>query len=271
MIRIALFTALAQEHTVLRRLTPPWERLKNHTVRTYRKRFKSVICTLFETGMGKEAFQRAFELAFDDGDFDLVVSAGFAGSLDETIDVGAVCVGERFLALSGELPLKPERTLLASPTRPAALCFTRAWGLRRARVATVERVQDKRSLADAIGGRATLVDMETYHAAMGAAKRSVAFLSLRSVSDGLNDPIDFDLETLVSAEGHIQIHRVLREIGRSPRLLGSLITTWRRSRRAETPLAKALRGFLTLPSRDLRRIIQEQRVSVVPALESPCR
>ncbi len=271
MIRIALFTALAEEHAFLRHLTPPWERLKLHAVRTYRKRFNNVTCTLYETGMGREAFERAFEFAFADGDFDLVVSAGFAGSLDETIDVGAVCVGERFLALSGALPLQPERTLLASPTRPAALCFTKAWDLRRARVATVERLQDKRSLAEAIGGRATLVDMETYHAAMGAAKRSVAFLSLRSVSDGLNDPIDFDVETLISADGHIQIHRVMREIGRSPRLLASLITAWRRSRRAAAPLAKALRAFLTLPSGDLRRIIEEQRVSMVHALESPCR
>lgn len=267
MIRVALFTALAQEHTLLRRQTAPWKRLKDRSIRTYRKRLNNVVCTLFETGMGRVAIERAFELALEDGDFDLVVSAGFAGSLDDTIGIGEVCVGEHFLAMAGTQPIIPQAPVLRCPTGPAALCFIKAWELTRTRVATVERVVDKPTLSEAIGGKATLVDMETYHAAVNAARRSVAFLSMRSISDGLNDAIDFDVEALTSADGHILASKVIRELGRSPRLLASLITAWRRSQRAAPPLAKALRAFLTLPSRDLKRIIVEQRVSVVPLLE----
>ncbi|MHC1743526.1 MAG: hypothetical protein AB9873_10900 [Syntrophobacteraceae bacterium] len=268
MIRIALFTALAQEHTPLRRLTSPWERLKHRAARAYGKRFDNVECLLFETGMGRDRIERAIELACTNGAFDLVVSAGFAGSLDEQVGVGQVCIGEHFLTLPRLSPLTPEGTLLTSPVGAVATRFAAAMDLPRVRVATVERVQDKGALCQAIGGRATLVDMETYFAARAAAERSLAFLSLRSVSDGLEDPIDFDVEALSNAEGRIQVSRVIRQIGRSPRLLLSLIAAWKRSRPAAASLARTLHALLTLPSDDLDRIIKEQRVSTVASLES---
>lgn len=267
MIRIAIFTALPQEHALFRRKTPPWETVQAGPVGSYRKIFSDRECILTETGMGRRGIERALDWAYRGTSPDLILSAGFAGSLDPRFEVGEVFLGEQFLVVRGASALGREDPALSCPAGPTLAAFARTAGLRRVRVATVEAVQGKPALCERLGGASTLVEMETYFTAMTAAKRETPFLSIRSVSDGLGDAIDFDVAALSDADGRVLVSRVIQQIVRSPRLLASLLSAWKRSRLAASSLAAVLRAFFSLPSEDLERIIHEQRVSILTSPE----
>jgi nucleoside phosphorylase len=267
MIQIVIFTALPQEHTLFRRMTSPWEPTGSVNLRSYRKHLSEREVILIETGMGRRAIQRALDEVLRGSDPDLILSTGFAGSLDQGLGVGKVCLGDHFLTVHGRSPLKRQSAELTCPTGPALERLGSEWGLARVRVATVEEVLAKQPLCEHLGGASTLVDMETYFTAMAAAKRGIPFLSIRSVSDGLSDVIEFDIAALTDQDGRVLVSRVIWSLLKSPRLLGSLIAAWKRSRHAASSLAAVLQAFLSLPSEDLGRILQEQRVSILTSPE----
>lgn len=268
MTRMALFMALPQEHAPLRRLTAPWELVQRWPLRTFLKRLPDRDWLLIESGMGRCAIERALEWAFRYMKPDCILSAGFAGSLDERLRVGQVCLGEHYMSYAGPLPTAGRTPGLQNPTGPTLERFRSPRRLAHARVVTVELVQNKRALHEELGGASMLVDMETYYAAAAAAKRRVPFVSMRSVSDSLDDAIDFDVEVLTDAHGHIVISRVVRQVVQAPRILVPLLSAWKRSRVAGAALAEAARAFLSLPSRDIEGVLGEQHVSVLDPCES---
>lgn len=263
MVRVMMLAALSEEHSRLRRRTAPWKREPPRSLPTYRKRFPGAECLLLETGMGRRSIELALERLHGDRRPHLILSFGFAGSLDAELGVGKVGLGERFIRLAAPSANRLEGPMLVAPTESTLGRHASAWGLERVRVATMETVQDKMALARHLGGSGTLVDMETYFAAEAAAALGTAFVSIRSVSDALADAIDFDVGALSDPEGRIRISRVLRQAGRSPRMLLSLGAAWKRSRQAADSLADVLQSLLLLPPEELEAICREQHVTTL--------
>ena len=88
MIRIALLFALPQEYACLKRIMGSW-RLET------REPFKSFVCqdsskelVLIESGMGRDRMLEALEWLLGRTHPDLVIAAGFAGSLTGELAVG---------------------------------------------------------------------------------------------------------------------------------------------------------------------------------------
>ncbi len=286
-MRTVLLFALPEEHASFRTATGPW-------CLTCQTPFKTFLCTtlshdlvLVETGMGQEPLCRALSWLLELPHPDLIISAGFAGSLSEHLSVGDVCLGEAFMCFdedyglhrSGEvaraaLPDAASRNHdgLASVMECSPLAtfhlkrdseHPRQWLplagrhlFHQARIITVTRPQQKALLAHRFAEGTSLMDMESYYAVRFCFERRIPVLAIRVVSDGLEDELDFDLGAISDDQGKVRVARVLASVIRSPRLMRSYYHAWRRSRTAARSLGSFLTGVLALPERDLEGLVR---------------
>lgn len=170
-------------------------------------------------GVGRERAARATALLLDGHRPRRIISAGFAGGLDETIARGSL--GEpgavRREADSTPLPLAAAGR---NPAQPPPV------------ILTLDRIArtpaEKAALATATG--AALVDMETFAVAEVAAAAGIPCHGLRVVSDAAADELPADLGRLVQPQSAARrAGAVLGMLGRRPRAVADLWRLWERA------------------------------------------
>jgi len=260
MIRIALLFALPQEYAHFKRLMGSW-RLRS------RKPFKSYLypkegrgkadgkeLILLETGMGHKRTIEGLEWLLEWWHPDMVVAVGFAGSLTTDLTVGDVCWGEIVVPLDCRPGAEMERRLnLKTGEGFVQLC--REHRIRRTRIVTATQPKPKQPLSVKFSDFPSIMDMETYYVARFCCRNRLPFCSLRAISDGLWDEIDFNLRAISDAQGRVKIPLVLASVLKEPQLLKSYHHSWKRSRIAAGNLGKALCGFLQLPPAEIRNLV----------------
>ena len=142
---------------------------------------------VFHTGVGEKRCRTHIENFLRQQQFKYLISAGFAGALDEELRIGNLLLSENFSS--------PE--LLASPH----LEFADA-GLFVGKLATVPGVIDSKFERDrwAAESGAAAVDMETEFIAAACASHRVPILSLRVMSDTPSEPFPAPPEVLFDLE-----------------------------------------------------------------------
>jgi adenosylhomocysteine nucleosidase len=156
---------------------------------------------VFHTGVGEKSCRAHIENFLRQQQCKYLISAGFAGALDEKLQIGNLLLSENFSS--------PE--LMASPHLDCA-----ADGLFVGKLATVRGVIDSQSERDRLaaesGGAA--VDMETEFIAAACAAHRVPMLSLRAISDTPSEPFPappnvlFDLEKQKTDFGRLALYLV---------------------------------------------------------------
>ena len=230
MSRIAIIAAMEREVAPLIR---DWKvrtvRTMEHGGRRYRL-FENGEATLVCGGIGAEAARRATEAVIREVQPVRVISVGFAGALDASLQVGHVfeprtvinaADGVRTEVGSGE-------GILVSST-------------------TVAGKAQKTRLSKAYG--ATAVDMEAAAVAQGAQARGVEFGALKVISDAA----DFNLPPLdrfVAADGRFQSVRFACHVALRPWLWGATIALARNSAKASQALCHAVTTYLGRECRD---------------------
>jgi len=170
-------------------------------------------------GVGQERAARAAELLVDGHRPRRLISAGFAGGLDETIARGSLVEPGAVRREADPVPLSlaPAGRGPAEP-RPLLLTLDRI-----ARTATV-----KAALATATG--AALVDMETFAVAEVAAAAGIPCHGLRVVSDSATDELPADLGRLVQPQSPARrAGSLLGLLGRWPQAVADLWRLWERA------------------------------------------
>lgn len=233
-----IFAALPEEYRCLLKAAGPWRMVCRQPFRMFGRSVAGREWRLIETGMGRERITRATAWAVQEGLPDLVLSVGFCGSLTADLPVGSVVLGQSFQLLQSL-----EEQCEAAPIgyREAGrgiveLC--RTLPARCAPVVTLLRPQAKQLLRRRFAAAATVIDMESYFAAGFARDHGLPFLCLRAVSDGAQDEIEFDLDS-ISTNGRVRILKVLALLYRRPNLLPVFHHAWQRSRLAAKELAQA--------------------------------
>lgn len=156
---------------------------------------------VFHTGVGEKRCRAQIEAFLRRRQFKYLISAGFAGALDQELEVGDLLLSENFSS--------PE--LL----RSAHLDFAGA-GIFLGKLATVPGIVDSISERDrwAIKSGAAAVDMETEFIATACAARQIPILSLRAISDTPSKPFPappnvlFDLEKQKTNPGRLALYLV---------------------------------------------------------------
>ncbi|RCS49307.1 hypothetical protein DTL42_12285 [Bremerella cremea] len=147
---------------------------------------------VLETGVGRKAAAAATRDALDIIAPKWVVSAGFAGGLVPELKRGHVVMPNRVVDKEGslvEIPLNlTEQQIAATP------------GLAVGTLLTVDRiigdVEEKRALGEAHA--AVAVDMETLAVAQACREKDRTLISVRIISDAVDQPLPKDLEKMMS-------------------------------------------------------------------------
>jgi nucleoside phosphorylase len=254
MMKITLLSALSHEYAAFKKLAGPWQTRTTRPFRVFSCSAFQKDLDLIETGMGKGALDEAFHAILKIGRPDLIVSMGFAGSLCAELEVGKVVLGNRFLRhapADGRAPRGGLRIELHSGL--AELCLQNGIGM--ARVVTTERPEPKSALIHRFADTPSVVDMETYFLCRRSLEEGIPFLSIRSVSDGASEEIDFDLGVISDAKGRVSAAKAAAAVVKKPRLALSFFHLWRNSRKAASSLGNAMVKVLSLPESELRHVV----------------
>ena len=130
---------------------------------------------ILHTGVGAKICKSRLEGFFTGGDYQALISAGFAGATTDKIDIADLVLGENF---SSPQLLSKARQLLPES-------FTHVGKLFRVD-AVIDSPGERNELALKIG--AIAVDMETECIAQACAARGLPMLSLRAITDTPVDP-----------------------------------------------------------------------------------
>ncbi|RPJ09472.1 MAG: hypothetical protein EHM36_04310, partial [Deltaproteobacteria bacterium] len=195
MTRIVLFAALPEEYAPLKRMVGPWSHRSSRPFRSFLRLLPGKELLLVETGMGPARIREALEWIHGTSPADVIVSLGFAGSLNEEYDVGEVYFGQSFMRLRSSSGKVPGEELLLDRSE-AILGFCNHHRVGGARVVTVDRPESKQLLKRAFVDGPTVMDMESHIVALFAMRECLPFFCFRGVSDGLEDAIDFDIHAI---------------------------------------------------------------------------
>src|SRR6202521_3818187 len=231
MSRIAIIAAMERE---VRPLIRSWKARTNvrtleHGGRRYRL-FENGDATLVCGGIGAEAARRATEAVIREVNPVRVISVGFAGALDASLQVGHVFEPRTVINAAdgvGTEVASGEGILVSS--------------------STVAGKEQKIRLGKAYG--ASAVDMEAAAVVQGAQARGVEFGALKVISD----TADFNLpagDRFVAADGRFQSARFACHVALRPWLWGTTIALMRNSAKASCALSEALTSYLGRETHD---------------------
>jgi nucleoside phosphorylase len=252
---ITLLFALPQEYAALKRRTGPWRLVARKPFKTFSHKFNQTEITLVETGMGHGRMIEALEWLLNRGHPDLAIAAGFAGSLGSDLAVGDVCLGEAFSCFDSDLHVHiPSR--FSHEVVQRLIPFCDEYRVRRVQIITARKPVPKHSLGERFAGTLSVLDMESYFVAQFCREKMIPFISLRAISDGIGDEIDFDLEAISDRGRRVRVCLVLASLLKDPCLLRSYYASWKRSIKASQSLATVLAGLLRFPSAALWALVR---------------
>ncbi len=153
---------------------------------------------ILHTGVGAKIAERRMAAFLDRQRFDFVLSSGFAGGVDPSLEVGDLLLANNYS--------DPE---LLDRARQLLICQV-------ARLVTTDRIVESRQEREEFARqhRAVAVDMETQSIAQACVARQIPLLSLRVISDTTAAPFPAPPEVLFDLE---------RQRTPSLRLLGHLL------------------------------------------------
>lgn len=156
---------------------------------------------IFHTGVGRQRCEHVIADFLDATRPRLLISSGFAGGVNESLNVGDVIVAENF-------------------SDAALISHTQA---RRVKLLTANAVvEDREAIARKFGADA--VDMETEVIAQACATRSIPMLSLRVISDTARQPFPAPMSILFDmARQRPHYSRLILYFMRNPGRISNLI------------------------------------------------
>lgn len=241
-MHITIITAMPEERAAVRAvLTAPVEKRRYAGYPACLGRLAGHTILIIESGMGFENAGRAAEAIIGAAVPDLLISAGFCGGLAPELRVGDVVVATALLvATVGDLENVP--TDVPDACRKLVDASTPDDRLFSGSFISTPRMLPKRRLAGMVppSVRCPAVEMESAAIAQIAARHRVPFAAIRSVSDPLEEELDFSLEEFCNRDMKISIPRVLLAVLRTPRIIPQLIRLASNSRVAAKRLGSAI-------------------------------
>jgi adenosylhomocysteine nucleosidase len=221
MPEIAIVAALERE---VRPLVREWKTAeREHGGKKFRF-FESALAVVVCGGIGPEAARRATEAVIALYRPARVLSAGFAGSLTESLQVGEV--------------LEPRRVVDA---RDGSKTDTGAGDGLLVSFSSVAGTEQKAKLAGAYGAQA--VDMEAAAVAKGAEARGLQFAAIKAISDESGFPMP-SMQQFIAADGSFQSGRFALHCALRPWSWGAVLRLARNSSLASRSLCSKLESVI---------------------------
>ncbi|MBN1312433.1 MAG: hypothetical protein JXB30_13530 [Anaerolineae bacterium] len=246
---IGLIAAMPQESEALLRCIEQWEHIALGPLKGARFRLIDRDCLLVTSGMGLKRAADGARALLAAAKVHWLVSFGIAGAVKDDLQIGDVVI-------AGKTCLLDE--ILSGTFWPLASLSEMAWDAAArtlrpdgARLVAGTAITTRGSqvapqlLEDVVN---PVLEMETAGIAPVAAGAGVPLLSIRSISDGPQAPIPFNLEVVLDEESNLRMGKVLMAALRRPQIILQSWRMMRNSRKAADSAAKAVAALLSQPS-----------------------
>jgi len=247
--KIGLIAAMPSESAALLRLFRGRKRIRIGSLPGAGFQRGGRECILVTSGMGTRRAAEAARILIETAHPSCLISFGIAGAVREDLNIGDVVLAMKNYTFEGGS--------LSAPRPLAPLS-----GGARAAVAQVLRPFDARLFAGSavttreaqLGPQSSpqlenpVLEMETAGILQAAAPGGIPLVVLRSVSDGPQSPIPFDLETVMDDDYKLRPAAMLKAILKHPEILLQSGRMARNSRVAADNAARAVLAVLDQPA-----------------------
>jgi nucleoside phosphorylase len=233
-LMIAVTFALSAESQKFLHSLGNKSRSDRNGVRTIRGEIDNRTIEILHTGVGEKICRQRMAKFLQDHEFACLISAGFAGALNDQLKIGDLLLAKNFSTVD----LVQTRTLLSGLRIHIANLLTVP--------ALIDSVAERMKLARTSG--AVAVDMETEFIARACAKHGLPLLSLRAISDTPRELFPAPANLLFDMERQqTNMPKLAAYLLAHPTRVPSLVQFSRRIARARRVLAKALVGVVRKP------------------------
>jgi len=201
--------------------------------------------TVLLTGMGGQAAIHAMGLmmtmADQDHHFDVCISSGLAGALEEKLVPGDIIAPRSIMAESRYADTRSEETRVDAGLHEQAI---KLGAICSDCLLTTDQVLVKAELKRQCASRAQSVDMESFEIVKEAIAWGARGIVVRAISDAATEDLPINFNLTISADRQISIPRVLVELAKNPLALPALIRFGKQSRRAAEVLVAFLDRYI---------------------------
>ena len=228
---IAVTFALSTESSEFLRRLRDRTGIDRNGVRVVRGKMDNEIIEVLHTGVGEDVCCQRVASFLQDQQFDLLVSSGFAGALNDELQVGDLLLAKNFLTID----LNERLSLLSSfPIHTADLLTVSE---------LIDSIDARNRITRASGAAA--VDMETEFIARACAELGVPLLSLRVITDTPHQPFPAPMKVLFDMDRQQTDYRQLSSyVLKNPATFWRLIRFGVRVAHARKGLTEALVHFV---------------------------
>jgi nucleoside phosphorylase len=253
---LGMIAALEYEAALVRR----WLRAPHHCTtpagRLWRGCPYAQDVVLLRSGMGPERATRATHWLAQHYTLHGLISIGFAGGLQDSLETGSAIVPQQIRPLAprvADLPTPEEQAITPDPrlAHLAAMAAQQArltpyYGTLLSAAAVLPDAATKAAVGQRSGALA--VDMESFCIGQAAAAYALPFMACRTIFDRCDAAVPSSIQQWTLPDGTLQCGRILRDLAVHPHTLVQLPALWRQARRAGYCLTIWLQHFLALLS-----------------------
>src|SRR6516165_595715 len=216
----------------------------------------SIQVTVLVTGIGTESSAQAMglmmQMADENKHFDVCVSSGLAGALDEALMPGDIIAPQSLIAENSHADVRSEQLKVHPELRKQAVAMG---AIAADCLLTSHQVMVKASAKKACSSKAQSVDMESFEIVKEAQAWGARSVVVRAISDSAQEDLPINFNLTLSKKNEVSVAKVMLQLAKNPFVLPALVRFGRQSQKAATTLAMFLDGYiqrLESPSRKSR-------------------
>jgi nucleoside phosphorylase len=228
---IAVTFALPAESSAFLRRLGTKSRRHREGIRTIRGKIDDCAIEVLHTGVGEKTCRQQMASFLHDRQFNCLISAGFAGALNDKLHVGDLLLAENF------------STFQPKETRSSSGSFSIHRGDLLSVPSIIDSSEERYKIAKTTGAAA--IDMETEFIARACAEHAIPLLSLRVISDTPSEPFPGPSKILFDMERQrTDLTKLTMHFLKHPSAIPRLIAFAKKITQARETLANALVALL---------------------------
>jgi len=197
--RIAIIGAIKDEIAGIKQEMQMTHTLRWPTGNAFVGEWQGVPIVLVRSGMGRDRARRALVEIAEKWELKEVISIGYAGALDPSLEVGDLVVADQVIEVDSSHPDGEMKSFSLDKD-----IFNTTAAVSGRILLTVDRIaatpQEKKALRDQYS--AVAVDMETSALVREAQARNISFISVRAITDTTDQEL-IDCSHLVAEDGDV--------------------------------------------------------------------
>ncbi len=238
-LRIAIIGAIKDEIAGIKNQMQITDTLRLPTGNAFVGEWQGVPIVLVRSGMGRDRARRALVEIAAKWDLKEVISIGYAGALDPSLEVGDLVVADKIIEMDSS---RSDEDMKSYSLNKEILNTTGE--IHRKILLTVDRVaatpQEKKKLREKYS--AVAVDMETSALAEEAKARNLSFISVRAITDTADQEL-IDCSYLVEEDGEVSKLKAGWHVLTHPGDLKGMIELGQHAKIATANLTEFLRQY----------------------------